>query len=73
MTLHNYQELRRKDVRPGYIVIVQRAGDVIPEVVGPVLERRTEDLPLPVEPTECPECQKSAGSEGGGGRSSVSQ
>ena len=56
-TLHNYQELRRKDVRPGDIVIVQRAGDVIPEVVGPVLERRTEDLPLPIEPTECPECQ----------------
>ncbi|MCC7231293.1 MAG: NAD-dependent DNA ligase LigA, partial [Fimbriimonadaceae bacterium] len=56
-TLHNYQELRRKDVRPGDIVIVQRAGDVIPEVVGPVLERRLEDLPLPLEPSECPECQ----------------
>ncbi|MBC8064311.1 MAG: NAD-dependent DNA ligase LigA [Chlorobia bacterium] len=56
-TLHNYQELRRKDVRPGDIVIVQRAGDVIPEVVGPVLEKRTEDLPVPTTPAACPECQ----------------
>lgn len=58
-TLHNYQELRRKDVREGDIVIVQRAGDVIPEVVGPVLDKRESDLPLPIEPTECPECQGS--------------
>lgn len=56
-TLHNYQELRRKDVRPGDIVIVQRAGDVIPEVVGPVLEKRDGELPLPEIPTVCPECQ----------------
>jgi len=56
-TLHNYEDLRRKDVRPGDIVIVQRAGDVIPEVVGPVLDKRTEDLPIPEEPKECPECQ----------------
>lgn len=55
-TLHNYQELRRKDVREGDVVIVQRAGDVIPEVVGPVLEKRVGDLPIPTEPTECPEC-----------------
>jgi len=55
-TLHNYQELRRKDVREGDIVIVQRAGDVIPEVVGPVLEKREGDLPVPVEPIVCPEC-----------------
>ncbi|MBN9500229.1 MAG: hypothetical protein BGO01_05670 [Armatimonadetes bacterium 55-13] len=55
-TLHNYEDLGRKDVRPGDIVIVQRAGDVIPEVVGPVLDKRTEELPVPVAPTECPEC-----------------
>ena len=55
-TLHNYQELRRKDVRPGDVVIVQRAGDVIPEVVGPVLDKREGDLPLPEEPTHCPDC-----------------
>ncbi len=56
-TLHNYDDLRRKDVREGDIVIVQRAGDVIPEVVGPVLEKRTEDLQIPAEPNECPECK----------------
>jgi len=56
-TLHNYQELRRKDVRPGDMVIVQRAGDVIPEVVGPVLDKREGELPIPETPTACPECE----------------
>jgi len=55
-TLHNYEDLARKDVREGDVVIVQRAGDVIPEVVGPVLERRTVDLMIPAEPVVCPEC-----------------
>lgn len=44
-TLHNQSEIDRKDVRIGDFVIVRRAGDVIPEVVGPVLERRTRELP----------------------------
>ncbi|MEZ0326582.1 MAG: NAD-dependent DNA ligase LigA [Fimbriimonas sp.] len=55
-TLHNYEDLARKDVREGDLVIVQRAGDVIPEVVGPVLDKRVGDPPRPQEPTHCPEC-----------------
>jgi len=56
-TLHNWDDIRRKDVREGDIVSVQRAGDVIPEVVGPVLEKREGDLPIPEEPTVCPVCE----------------
>jgi DNA ligase (NAD+) len=61
-TLHNADEVRRKDVRVGDTVIVRRAGDVIPEVVGVVLERRPmQDLIAPLQPpfempTHCPEC-----------------
>ncbi len=55
-TLHNYQEVVRKDVRVGDTVIVQRAGDVIPEVVGPVLEKRPRASQTPVAPTQCPVC-----------------
>lgn len=55
-TLHNIEDLHRKDVRVGDTVIVQRAGDVIPEVVGPVLEKREGNSPIPQEPEVCPEC-----------------
>lgn len=55
-TLHNYDEVARKDVREGDFVIVQRAGDVIPEVVGPDLSRRPTDAKLVTPPTNCPEC-----------------
>lgn len=58
-TLHNQAEIDRKDVRIGDWVVVRRAGDVIPEVVGPVLERREGELPrfdlLANYPT-CPVC-----------------
>ena len=55
-TLHNEDDLRRKDVREGDTVIVHRAGDVIPEVVGPVLEKRPPGTPVWTFPTQCPAC-----------------
>jgi DNA ligase (NAD+) len=55
-TLHNEDEVRRKDVREGDTVIVHRAGDVIPEVVGPVIEKRPAGTPPWAFPTTCPAC-----------------
>lgn len=58
-TLHNQDEIDRKDVRIGDTVIVRRAGDVIPEVVGPVLDRRAGDPPrfdLLARHPSCPVC-----------------
>jgi DNA ligase (NAD+) len=56
-TLHNEDEVRRKDVRVGDTVIVRRAGDVIPEVMSVVLERRTSPAPEAyVLPKTCPVC-----------------
>jgi len=55
-TLHNQDQVKAKDVRPGDVVIVRKAGDVIPEIVGPVLAERPEDLPEWQFPTECPVC-----------------
>lgn len=56
-TLHNEDEIRRKDVRVGDTVIVRRAGDVIPEVVQVVLSKRPESSFEFVMPTVCPICQ----------------
>jgi DNA ligase (NAD+) len=55
-TLHNEGDIRRKDIRIGDTVIVRRAGDVIPEVVGPVLALRVGDPPEYSLPTRCPVC-----------------
>ncbi len=55
-TLHNEDEVRRKDVRIGDTVIVRRAGDVIPEVLAVVPERRPADAREFVMPTDCPVC-----------------
>ena len=55
-TLHNEDEVRRKDVRIGDTVIVRRAGDVIPEVVRVMLLQRPHDAREFVMPTVCPEC-----------------
>lgn len=55
-TLHNLDEIRRKDVRVGDTIIVHKAGDVIPEVVGPVLDKRPDDAVLWNMPAVCPAC-----------------
>ena len=55
-TLHNQDEVARKDVRPGDTVIVRRAGDVIPEVVGPVLSKRPPGLKRWKMPKKCQFC-----------------
>jgi DNA ligase (NAD+) len=55
-TLHNADEVRRKDVRPGDYVVVRRAGDVIPEVVRSIPERRQGEPEVWSMPTHCPEC-----------------
>jgi DNA ligase (NAD+) len=55
-TLHNEDELRRKDIRIGDAVVVRRAGDVIPEVVASIPERRPADAREFVMPTTCPVC-----------------
>jgi DNA ligase (NAD+) len=55
-TLHNEDEVRRKDVRPGDTVIVRRAGDVIPEIVGPVLAKRKKGARRWSMPATCNAC-----------------
>lgn len=55
-TLHNEEEIRRKDIRVGDMVIIRRAGDVIPQVVRSIPEQRTADLELFKMPRQCPVC-----------------
>lgn len=55
-TLHNIDEIRRKDVREGDTIVVHKAGDVIPEVVGPVLAKRPEGAREWDMPATCPAC-----------------
>jgi DNA ligase (NAD+) len=55
-TLHNSEEILRKGVLIGDIVVIRKAGDVIPEVLGPVIEKRTGKEKAFVMPTQCPEC-----------------
>ncbi len=55
-TLHNLDEVHRKDVRVGDTVIVRKAGDVIPEVLGPVLSLRSPEARIWEMPSACPSC-----------------
>ena len=55
-TLHNAQEIERKGVLIGDVVIIRKAGDVIPEVLGPVIEKRTGKEKAFIMPTKCPDC-----------------
>jgi len=60
-TLHNEDEIARKDILIGDTVRIQRAGDVIPQVLGPVLEKRPTPWPKPYRfPTKCPVCGSAA-------------
>ena len=54
--LHNEEDIHRKDIRIGDWVIVQRAGEVIPEIVGPVVSRRTGSETIFLMPSRCPVC-----------------
>ena len=64
-TLHNEDEARRKDVRVGDTVVVRRAGDVIPEVVSVLLEKRNHAAPAFTMPRHCPVCDSPAVREEG--------
>ena len=55
-SLHNEQEIARKDIREGDYVLVEKAGDIIPQVIKPVLSRRGPDSQPWVMPTTCPVC-----------------
>jgi DNA ligase (NAD+) len=64
-TLHNYEDLARKDVRVGDTVVVEKGGDIIPKVVRVVLEKRPADAPPFVSPSHCPACGDPAAREPG--------
>ncbi len=64
-TLHNLDDIHRKDVREGDTVVVRRAGEVIPQVVGPILASRPEDAEPWQMPAVCPACPKAVSRDEG--------
>ena len=66
-TLHNEDDIRRKDIRIGDTVIVQRAGEVIPQVIGPILSKRPPDAQPYSLPTHCPVVRLAGGAARGRG------
>ena len=56
-TLHNEQEIARRDIRPGDTVLIEKGGDIIPKVVKPVLARRPSDAVAWAMPSACPVCE----------------
>ena len=70
-TLHNEDQIRRLDVRIGDTVTIQKAGEVIPEVVGVVLHKRTGHERLFEFPKTCPECGSAVSRSGSGGEEVV--
>ena len=68
-TLHNAEDIARKDLREGDTVVIEKAGDVIPQVVAPILQPAARRTRSPwVMPTTCPECGSAAAPRRGGGR-----
>tara|TARA_Y100000814_G_scaffold16004_1_gene11472 strand:- start:6096 stop:8096 length:2001 start_codon:yes stop_codon:yes gene_type:complete len=55
-TLHNYDDIIKKDIRVNDFVYIRRSGDVIPQILGPVLEKRTGNEQVFTMPSECPAC-----------------
>ena len=56
-SLHNFQDLKKKDIRKGDFVLIHRAGDVIPEVIKPLIKKRRKDSEAFAPPSICPVCQ----------------
>lgn len=64
-TLHNFSELERKDVRLGDTVLIHRAGEVIPEVIKVILEKRSTSSKKIIPPIQCPSCKTKVAHEDG--------
>ncbi len=63
-TLHNIEEIHRKDIRIGDTVIIEKAGDIIPQVIEPVLKKRPKSAKIMEPPKKCPDCGGSVEQEG---------